>query len=1120
MNPGQNEVVGDEIDQNCNGVESCYTDFDGDGYRTNDTIQSADTLCDGPQEAAANTPSGDCNDATAAINPGAVEVCNGQDDDCNGQTDDGTAGATAYQDLDGDGFGDPNVTMAACPPPPGYVANGTDCDDTNEDRNPAAGETCNGIDDDCDGIVDSDATNPPTWYPDSDGDGFGGPTPLQSCNPGAGFVQTSTDCNDQSATVFPGATEIVGNEVDEDCNGSELCFIDFDLDGFRTDDVASSTDTTCDGDGLARVGVPAGDCVDSNPNVNPGGIEICNGIDDDCSGAIDDGTLADVYLDADGDGFGDPSMPQPSCDGGPDYVADDGDCNDADPSVNPAATEVCNGRDDDCDGANDTDAVDQQPYFIDADGDGFGTGNGLPACTEPLGFVPLQGDCDDSSGAISPVASELVGDGLDSNCDGLEQCYLDADADGYRVDDVVLSASLTCNEPGLATATVPPGDCDDALPGVNPAGVELCNGLDDNCDDMIDNGANTTWEDEDGDGFGNPMVPVQQCPVQEGYAGNASDCDDEDPLVNPDAVEQCDGIDNNCNGAVDLDSTAVLPWYADADGDGFGGSVVVETCIAPSGFTEITGDCNDQEPSAYPGATEVLADGVDNDCNGTERCLLDLDDDGFHTGVAVETEELDCAGSGFALATEPGGDCDDTNADVRPDQPEIDGNGIDDNCNGFIDETDAQVDVDGDGYCAGGLCIDGSFAGDCDETDPTTNPGSCEVIDGIDNDCSGVVDDPGAGDAGCQDLDGDGFTVEDGDCNDNDIDVNPLSEEACNGFDDDCNGYVPPDELDVDGDGLPICGGDCDDTNADVRAGLSEMCGDGLDNDCDGTIDIDADNDGDGVTTCQGDCDDGNPEILPSASEQQNDLDDDCDGRVDEGFDADSDGYERCADGDAPEDCDCDDSRSDVNPGVPENCSDGIDNNCDGSVDDIEIDLDGDGVAACDGDCNDYDATINPFEPENCDGIDNDCDGFVDEVFDIDADGVLVCRGDCDDYANTVFPQATEACDGIDNDCDELIDDEFTDDDGDGLTECQGDCDDDDPDRSPDLVEECGDGFDNNCDGLDDWDDPTCDASALPPRWYCATGPSGMGAPAMLALLLHVWRRRRTPSRERTGGVA
>jgi hypothetical protein len=226
-------------------------------------------------------------------------------------------------------------------------------------------------------------------------------------------------------------------------------------------------------------------------------------------------------------------------------------------------------------------------------------------------------------------------------------------------------------------------------------------------------------------------------------------------------------------------------------------------------------------------------------------------------------------------------------------------------------------DQDGDGvsWCAE----------DCDDHDDTTHPGAVEIVDGIDNDCDGLIDDG----TSAYDDDGDGYSEDDGDCNDYEVEINPGRDEIPgNGIDDDCDGQTDSGNNDLDGDGYSSEGGDCDDGDASAAPGLEETI-DGVDNDCDGLIDEGTtayDDDGDGYTESSGDCDDDDPLINPGATEVANWIDDDCDGSVDDGtVNADDDG-----DGFSELGGDCDDGDSAVNPGAYDIFGDGLDADCDG----------------------------------------------------------------------------------------------------------------------------------------------------------------------------------------------
>jgi hypothetical protein len=522
---------------------ACRTPGKGDPGTT-DTAGLATQDADGD----GYTADEDCDDDDPTVHPGGTEVCDGVDNDCDDETDEGVQD-TWYADADGDGYGDPGAATEACDAPADHVASATDCDDTDADIHPAGTERCNGQDDDCDGAVDEEVQG--TWFADMDGDGFGDAgAPLDDCDPPEGTVADATDCDDTSAATRPGADEVCDGQ-DNDCDG--------DID----EDATATFYADADGDGhgdatraAEACDAPSGfvatddDCDDTDPAVNPGASESCNGVDDDCDGTTDEADAVDAsvwYADTDADGYGDVSATTIACAAPSGSVADGTDCDDTDPAVHPAATEVCNSIDDDCDG-----------------------------------------DIDDDDASVDHTTGSTF--------------YADADADGYG--DATASTDACVAPSGtVADAT----DCDDAAASVHPGATEVCNSIDDDCDGDIDDDdasldastASTWYADGDADGFGDAGAALTACAAPGGYGSDATDCDDADATVNPAAAEVCNGQDDDCDGRDDdgvLGSGASCPGddcldiLTDGSSVGDGSYWVLDTGVAAETECDMTTD--------------------------------------------------------------------------------------------------------------------------------------------------------------------------------------------------------------------------------------------------------------------------------------------------------------------------------------------------------------------------------------------------------------------------------------------------------------------------------------------------------------------------------------------------
>jgi len=682
-------------------------------------------------------------------------------------------------------------------------------------------------------------------------------------------IQSDSPCIDAGdpAGVFPDFPESdidgVARSGVSDIGAYEYCSVrntyyrDADGDNYGDE---SNPKTVCSAEPPAGYVADNSDCNDKTSLIYPNAEEICNFLDDNCDGVINEGLGSVIYYrDADGDNFGTSKEPMAVCSGGTvptGYVPNDKDCDDADKKVHPGAVEACNRVDDNCSGDVD-EGFSTTTYYQDVDNDGFGnTDVSKTLCEEeaiPSGYIANGGDCNDTNTAINPNT----------------RWYFDRDKDGFGSPD--LSASIQqCSRPiVLHLDYVMNGrDCNDRNPNESTGSL---------------------WhKDADNDGYSDG-VTMEACTKPLNYKAEADlkgatyDCDDTDPDVNP-------------------LTTAVLTWYKDADNDGYSDGVTMDVCNKPLDYkleknlNGTLGDCDDTDPTVNPLTSPVTT------------WYLDEDDDGYSTGDTVEAclKPLDYSAE-TDLASTADVDCDDKNPVLNPATiwyKDADGDLFSDgdewtgcippagyvlpselfNLEGDTDDSNAEVkptdrpwyrDEDEDGYSTGEFITqENRPSGDIryrNRTELKDVEGDCNDIKG-----SGYNINPDT--VWYKDADGDGYsngetlkqcdaptgyklsfelTAKSGDTDDGNPAIypgssigsgNPGNPDVVKWYKDaDNDGYstgdyvlsdTPPDDSYKHYAGLKQVYGDCNDNDTTVYPGAYEVCEDMVDKNCDGNIEV------------------------------------------------------------------------------------------------------------------------------------------------------------------------------------------------------------------------------------------------------------------------------------------
>jgi hypothetical protein len=456
-----------------------------------------------------------------------------------------------------------------------------------------------------------------TYYQDLDNDGYGNAAVSQSgCAAITGYVTNSSDCNDNNNAIYPGAVDVAGNGIDEDCNGFDaplqLGIYQFTgtLDCATQDVVATNTSASWTFSDFTAQG-----------NVCASGVGIFNRSDWNLTSFINlnqynefsitganctNLNLSKLALNHRASTTG--GTPTIFVRSSLDNFATDidtiatswnGNVLLTDTIILPAtfsnlssvtfrfyvinqATSGSALRMDNVSLWGNTISVTPTLFYADADNDGFGDlSNDSLSCSAPAGYVANSTDCNDTDAAINPNTV----------------WYMDMDGD---LQGDLMSTFTGCTPP--SGYVLNSGDCDDTNPTVAAPTMY--------------------YVDADNDGFGDDATGILTCIQPANTVTIGGDCNDANNTIYPGATEICDGFDNNCNGTND-EGLIFNTYYLDSDNDQYGAGIGLVSCeaIPLPGYVLVNGDCDDTNPNVYPGATEILANDIDENCDGVDGYL-------------------------------------------------------------------------------------------------------------------------------------------------------------------------------------------------------------------------------------------------------------------------------------------------------------------------------------------------------------------------------------------------------------------------------------------------------------------------------------------------------------------